>query len=125
MAASRHFLFILALGATLWALLLGFFFPGYLDPFVPFHIDHFDYLGQSAQGYGFMRYIQHYPRPLGYVIFDLIGRLGTRGMLIPVFALTLLNAALVIRYVERLSGRLVSACTLTVYFVLVFANPEH
>jgi hypothetical protein len=125
MAASRHFLFILALGATLWVLLLGFFFPGYLDPFVPFHIDHFDYLGQSAQGYGFMRYIQHYPRPLGYVIFDLIGRLGTRGMLIPVFALTLLNAALVIRYVERLSGRLVSACTLTVYFVLVFANPEH
>jgi hypothetical protein len=125
MAARQHFLLILGLGAAVWLLLLRFFFPGYLDPFVPFHVDHFSYLGLSAEGYGLMRYLHLYPRPLGYLIFDLIGRLGTRGMLIPIFALTLLNAGLLIRYVERLSGRLTSTFTLTLYFFLVFANPEH
>ncbi|HTG44726.1 MAG TPA: hypothetical protein VK633_09365, partial [Verrucomicrobiae bacterium] len=105
-------------------LLLRFFFPGYLDPFVPFHIDHFEHLQYSDLGYGFMRYLREYPRPLGYVIFDLLGRLGIRGMLVPVFALTLLNAALLIRYVERLTGRFVGAFTVICFFVLVFANPE-
>jgi hypothetical protein len=124
-SAGRHFLVILGLGAAVWILLLRFFFPGYLDPFVPFHVDHFKYLGASAEGYGVMRYIRLYPRPIGNLIFDLLGRLGTRGMLVPVFALTLLNAALLIRYVERLSGRLISAFTVAFFFTLVFANPEN
>ena len=114
----------LALGAAVWILLLRSFFPGYLDPFVPFHMDHFSYLGESADGYGLMRYIWYYPRPLGFVILDLLGRLGTRGMLVPVFALTLVNAALLIRYVERLTARFVSAFTIAFFFILVFANPE-
>lgn len=115
---------ILGLGAAVWTLLLTFFFPGYLDPFVPFHTDHFSYLGESADGYGLMRYIWYYPRPLGFVILDLLGRLGTRGMLVPVFALALVNAALLIRYVERLTARFVSAFTIAFFFILVFANPE-
>lgn len=123
-STRRHFLLILGLGATVWTLLLSFFFPGYLDPFVPFHVDHFSVLGQSADGYGLMRYIWYYPRPLGFVILDLLGRLGTRGMLVPVFALTLVNAALLIRYVERLRARFVSLFTITFFFILVFANPE-
>jgi hypothetical protein len=121
---KRHCLLILALGAAVWVLLLSFFFPGYLDPFVPFHMDHFSYLGESADGYGLMRYIRYYPRPLGFVILDLLGRLGTRGMLVPVFALTLVNAALLIRYVERLTARFVSAFTIAFFFILVLANPE-
>lgn len=123
-SVARHLLLILGLGATVWVLLLRFFFPGYLDPFVPFHVDHFEHLSYSELGYGLMRYIRDYPRPLGYVIFDLLGRLGTRGMLVPVFVLTLGNAALLIRYVERLTGRFVSALTIICFFVLVFANPE-
>jgi hypothetical protein len=123
-STRKHFLLILALGAAIWILLLTFFFPGYLDPFVPFHLDHFSYLGESADGYGLMRYIWYYPRPVGFVILDLLGRLGTRGMLVPVFALTLVNAALLIRYVERLTARFVSAFTIAFFFILVFANPE-
>ncbi|HKP03520.1 MAG TPA: hypothetical protein VJU77_09200 [Chthoniobacterales bacterium] len=120
----RHFLLILGLGSTVWILLLIFFFPGYLDPFVPYHVDHFSILGESADGYGLMRYIRYYPRPIGFIITDLIGRLGTRGMLVPIFALTLVNAALLIRYVERLTSRAVSVFTITFFFVLVFANPQ-
>lgn len=123
-SVAQHFLLILGLGATVWVLLLRFFYPGYLDPFVPFHIDHFEHLAYSDVGYGLMHYIREYPRPLGYVIFDLLGRLGTRGMLVPVFVLTLVNAAVLIRYIERLTGRFVSALTLICFFVLVFANPE-
>lgn len=123
-STRKHFLLILALGAAVWILLLRFFFPGYVDPFVPFHMDHFSYLGESADGYGLMRYIWYYPRPLGFVILDLLGRLGTRGMLVPVFALTLVNAALLIRYVERLTARFVNAFTIAFFFILVFANPE-
>jgi hypothetical protein len=123
-STRKHFLLILGLGAAVWTLLLTFFFPGYLDPFVPFHTDHFSYLGESADGYGLMRYIWYYPRPLGFVILDLLGRLGTRGMLVPVFALALVNAALLIRYVERLTARFVSAFTIAFFFILVFANPE-
>lgn len=120
----RHFCLILGLGAVVWLLLLRFFFPGYLDPFVPYHLDHFASLGQSAEGYGLMRYVWYYPRPLGFVICDLMGRLGTRGMLVPVFLLTLINAALLIRYLERLTSRFVGAFTITLFFILVFANPE-
>lgn len=123
-STGKHFLLILALGAVVWILLLTFFFPGYLDPFVPFHMDHFAALGQSAEGYGLMRYIWYYPRPLGFVLLDLLGRLGTRGMLVPIFALTLVNAALLIRYVERLTARFVGAFTIALFFILVFANPE-
>jgi hypothetical protein len=123
-STRRHFLLILGLGSTVWTVLLIFFFPGYLDPFVPFHVDHFSVLGESADGYGLMRYIRYYPRPLGFMISDVIGRLGTRGMLVPIFALTLVNAALLIRYVERLTARLVSAFTITFFFVLIFANPQ-
>lgn len=123
-STAKHFLLILGLGSVIWALLLSFFFPGYLDPFVPYHLDHFASLGQSAEGYGLMRYIWYYPRPFGFVICDLMGRLGTRGMLVPVFILTLVNAALLIRYIERLTDRFVSAFGITLFFILVFANPE-
>jgi len=122
-STRKHFLLILGLGAAVWMLLLRFFFPGYLDPFVPFHTDHFSYLGESADGYGLMRYIWYYPRPLGFVILDLLGRLGTRGMLVPVFALTLVNAALLIRYVERLTARFVSAFTIVFFFILPVLCP--
>lgn len=120
----KRFLLILALGALVWTLLLKFYFPGYLDPFVPFHIDHYIYLGDSAEGYGLGRYIRTYPRPLGNVLFDLLGRLGIRGMLAPVFLLTLVNAGLLISYLERLTRRTFSMLAIGFFFVLVFGNPE-
>jgi hypothetical protein len=123
-AQARHIFAILLLGGTIWVLLLRFFFPGYFDPFVPFHVDHFVYLGDSSEGYGLWRYLYFYPRPLGNALFDLIGRLGTRGMLLPVFLLTLVNAVLLIRYVERVTGRSVSLFTIALFFVLCLANPE-
>lgn len=120
----KRFLLILAFGAVVWALLLRFYFPGYLDPFVPFHIDHYIYLGDSGQGYGLGRYIRTYPRPLGNVLFDLLGRLGIRGMLAPVFLLALVNAGLLITYLERLTHRAISFLAMGFFFVLVFGNPE-
>jgi hypothetical protein len=120
----KRFLLVLALGALVWTLLLRFYFPGYLDPFVPFHIDHYIYLGDSAEGYGLGRYIRTYPRPLGNVLFDLLGRLGIRGMLAPVFLLTLVNAGLLVGYLERLNRRTFSIFAIAFFFVLVFGNPE-
>ena len=120
----KRFLLVLALGALIWTLLLKFYFPGYLDPFVPFHIDHYIYLGDSAEGYGLGRYIRTYPRPLGNVLFDLLGRLGIRGMLAPVFLLTLVNAGLLVTYLERLTRRAFSFLAIGFFFVLVFGNPE-
>lgn len=121
---AKRFLLILALGALVWTLLLKFYFPGYLDPFVPFHIDHYIYLGDSSEGYGLSRYIRTYPRPLGNALFDLLGRLGIRGMLAPVFLLALVNAGLFLAYLERLTRRTFSILVIGFFFVLVFGNPE-
>ncbi len=71
-----------------------------------------------------MRYFEKYPRPIGNLLFDWLGRLGTRGMLVPVFALALVNCALLIRYLERLSGRRISVWGVTLFFLLLFANPQ-
>lgn len=120
----RRFLLLSLLGAAIWALILRFFFPNYFDPTVPFHPDHLIYLGDSAEGYGLMRYIEHYPRPLGNAIFDLLGRLGIRGMLVPVFLLTLANGTLIILYIERLTGQTTRPLSIAVFLLLVYANPE-
>ena len=108
----------------IWILILRYYFPHYLDPFVPYHNDHYVYLGNSAEPYSITRYILFYPRPLGNLLFDLIGRLGIRGMLVPVFVMVLANMCLLISYIERVTDRLTSLLTVSVFFLLVFGNPE-
>ena len=122
--SAKRFSLLFLLAGVIWALLLRFHLPGYLDPFVPYHSDHYIYLGDSAEPYTLARYILHYPRPLGNALFDLLGRLGIRGMLVPVFIVVLANVCLLVSYVERLSEQLTSLLTLAVFFVLLFGNPE-
>jgi hypothetical protein len=45
-------------------------------------------------------------------------------MLVPVFALALLNAVLLIRYLERSTARRSSAWGMILFFILLFANPQ-
>ena len=113
-----------SLAAAVCALALRYAFPGYFDPFVPFHIDHFTYMGLSAKGYGFLRYFDFYPRPMGYVLIDLCGRLGIRGLFVPLYVCSLLNAALLAIYIERITKLRIALACFVFYAVLAYMNPQ-
>src|SRR6267378_4179390 len=98
---AKRLLLLWLLAAFVCGLALRFYFPGYLDPFVPFHLDHYIYIGMHAEGYGISRYFLYYPRPIAHLLIDLCGRLGVHGLLAPLYVLTFLNAALIALYLER------------------------
>jgi hypothetical protein len=120
----RRLLLLWLVAAGVCVLALRFFFPGYLDPFVPFHLDHYIYLGMHAEAYGLDRYFLYYPRPIAHVLIDLCGRLGVRGLLVPLYILTWLNAALLVLYLERVMGERVVWLGFLLYTALAYSNPE-
>ncbi len=122
--ALRRLLLFWVTAAGVCCLTLRFCFPGYLDPFAPFHLDHFSYIGMHVKGYGFPRYFLKYPRPAAHVLIDLCGRLGVRGLLAPLFLLTWFNAALVATFAERISGTRVAWLSFALFVALAYANPE-
>jgi hypothetical protein len=110
--------------AAVCCLALRFFFPGYFDPLAPFHFDHYIYVGMHAEGYGPLRYIFYYPRPVAHILIDLCGRLGPRGLFVPLYALTWLNATLVVLYLERVTKSRVSWLGFLLFTALAYSNPE-
>ena len=120
----RRLLLLWVTAALVCCVSLRFCFPGYLDPFVPFHLDHFSYIGMHVKGYGFGRYFLKYPRPVAHVLIDLCGRLGVRGLLVPLFLLTWLNAALLVMFVERLTGFRIAWLSFVLFLAIAYANPE-
>src|SRR6266498_5295406 len=121
---AKRILPLWALAAGVCTLALLWCFPGYLDPFVPFHSDHYTYIGMHAEGYGFGRYFLYYPRPVSHVLIDLCGRLGVRGMLVPLFLLTWLNAALLAFFIERVARRRIAWVSFVFFTALAYSNPE-
>jgi len=120
-----RFLVYLALSAVVAGLSIRFFFPGYFDPFAIYHLDHFGYVGMSSLGYGFWPYIAKYPRPIGYVLIDLCGRLGPHWVLMPLFVFSFVNAALLATYLERITKRTVAIPCFLLFAALAYANPEY
>ncbi len=116
---------LFAAAAALVALLsYWFFFPGHVNPFAIYHIDHYVYQGMSVPRYGLLVYFEKYPRPVAHVLIDLCGRLGPYGLLIPVFLVSFVNAGLLATYVERLTQRRVSMLAFLLVAALAYANPE-
>jgi hypothetical protein len=118
-------LLLLSCGAAaVCCLALRFFFPGYFDPLAPFHFDHYIYVGMHSEGYGLLRYVLYYPRPVAHILIDLCGRLGPRGLLAPLYALAWLNAGLVVLYVERVTKSRISWLGFLLFAAIAYANPE-
>ena len=82
-STRRHFLLILGLDATVWILLLRFFFPVLSGPVRAVSHGPFRVSGRERGRVWVNALHLVLPRPLGFVILDLMGRLGTRGILIP------------------------------------------
>jgi hypothetical protein len=120
---ARPFVFWLA-AAAVCCLALRFVFPGYFDPLSPFHIDNYISAGMHAEGQGLARYILHYPRPVAYMLLDICGRLGPRGQFVPLYALTWLNATLVVLYLERVTNSRVTFLGFLLFAALAYSNPE-
>jgi hypothetical protein len=93
------------------------------DPFSFYHTDLYAYIGLHADGYSMSRYFRLYPRPLGYVILELCGRLGIHWLLAPMFIFAMANAALVAAFVERLAGKKIPVLSFVLFCAGVFANP--
>lgn len=122
-AVVRFSIFVV-LGAIVASLSFRFFFPGYFDPFAIYHIDHYLYQGMSAYHSPLTRYFALYPRPVGYLIIDLCGRLGPRGVLFPIFLFSIFNAALLCLYIERITGRKIAFWCFLFFAALAYANPQ-
>ena len=112
------------IAAVIAALSYRFFYPGYLNPFAIYHIDHFVYMGMSAHGYGVLVYFEKFPRPIAHVLIDLCGRLGPHGLLAPIFIVSLINIGLVALYVERLLQRNIALPAFALFAALAYGNPE-
>jgi hypothetical protein len=122
--AAKRLLLLSLLAAFVCGLALRFYFPGYLDPLVPFHLDHYIYIGMHAEGYGISRYFRYYPRPVAHILIDLCGRLGVYGLLAPLYVLTFLNAALIVLYLERILKVRIGWPGLVLFAALGYSNPE-
>jgi len=122
-AAARFSIFA-ALAAIVASLSFRFFFPGYFDPFAIYHSDHYTYMGMSAHQWPLSRYFALYPRPVAHLIIDFCGRLGPRGLLVPIFLLSIFNAALLCLYIERITGRKIALWCFLVFAALAYANPN-
>ena len=121
---ATSFSIFAALAAIVAALSFRFFFPGYFDPFAIYHSDHYIYMGLSARHWPLSRYATEYPRPVAHLIIDFCGRLGPRGLLVPIFLLSIFNAALLALYIERVTGRKIARWCFVLFAALAFANPQ-
>jgi len=117
----RFFLFF-CVAALIWALSV-LVSEHHFHPFAVYHNDHYSYVGLHADGYGMSRYFKLYPRPLGYVILELCGRLGIRWLMAPMFICGLANAALMGTLVERRLKRSVPLLAFVLFAGMVYLNP--
>ena len=121
---AARFLTFVVIAAIVASLSFSFFFPGYFDPFAIYHRDHYVYQGMSARHWPLIRYFTLYPRPVAHLIIDFCGRLGPRGLLMPIFLFSIFNAALLCLYIERITGRKIALWCFLLFAALAYANPQ-
>jgi hypothetical protein len=113
---------IFALACLAYFLCLRFVFPGYFHPLYPHHNDFYSAPGLSANPRPLTAYL-HWPRPLGFLFMDIVGRLGLQGYMLVVALVSLANAALVVHVLRRLTGIRADYGIALCYFALLFVQP--
>ncbi len=104
-------------------LCLQFVFPGYFQPLTPHHNDFYFPPGLSYDGHSVLEKLT-WPRPLGFLALQLLGKLGLHGYLFVIAAIAVANAGLMILLVGRILGRRVSMLASLTYCILLFAHSE-
>ena len=123
MKAARTALFALPIAALAYFLCLQFAFPGYFHPLTPHHNDFYFPPGLSFDGHSLLEKLT-WPRPLGFIAFQILGKLGLHGYLFVVVCIALANAVLMMMLVSRIVGRPVYLLAALVYCALLFAHPD-
>lgn len=109
--------------AIAYVLCLQFAFPGYFHPLTPHHNDFYFPPGLSFDGHSILEKLA-WPRPLGFLAFQMLGKLGLHGYLFVLACIALTNAALMIALVGRILGRRVYWVAACAYCALLFAHPD-
>jgi len=108
--------------AAYWAC-LQFVYPGYFHPLYPHHDDFYFPPGLSFDGHPWSEKL-HWPRPLGFLMTEVLGKAGLKGYLLILVVITIANAALTIALAQRIFGKPVSWFLALAYCVLLFAHPD-
>ena len=106
-----------------YLLCLQFAFPGYIHPLTPHHNDFYFPPGLSYDGHSLLEKLA-WPRPLGFLAFQFLGKFGLHGYLFILVCIALANAALMIALVRRILARRVYWMAALVYCALLFAHPD-
>ncbi len=114
-------LFVIA--ALAYIFCLQFVFPGYFHPLYPHHDDYYFPPGLSYDGHSLGEKLQ-WPRPLGFLAMQVLGKLGLKGYLFVLVLVTLANAALTMALARRIFGQPISWFVALAYCVLLFAHPD-
>lgn len=109
--------------ALAYFLCLEFAFPGYFHPLTPHHNDFYFPPGLSFDGHSILEKLA-WPRPLGFLAFQALGKLGLHGYMFVLVLIALANAALMIALVGRVLGRRVYWVAACAYCALLFAHPD-
>jgi drug/metabolite transporter superfamily protein YnfA len=117
-----RFALFFSIAALMWALSVLFIYHKF-NAFAVCNNDHYGYVGLHTDGCPMTRYLKLYPRPLGYIILDLCGRLGIHWLFAPLFIFAIANAALVATLVERLVDKKIPLFSFVLFSALVLANP--
>jgi hypothetical protein len=108
--------------AAYWAC-LQFVYPGYFHPLYPHHDDFYFPPGLSFDGHSLWEKLQ-WPRPLGFLTMEALGKTGLKGYLSILVVITIANAALTVALAGRIFGKPVSWFLALAYCVLLFAHPD-
>jgi hypothetical protein len=108
--------------AAYWAC-LQFVYPGYFHPLYPHHDDFYFPPGLSFDGHTLWEKLQ-WPRPLGFLVMEALGKFGLKGYLSVLVVITIANAALTIALARRIFGKPISWFLALAYCVLLFAHPD-
>ncbi len=114
---------LFAIAAAAYFACLQFIYPGYFHPLYPHHDDFYFPPGLSFDGHSLWEKLQ-WPRPLGFLMTEVLGKAGLKGYLSILVVVTLANAALTIALARRIFGKPVSWFLALAYCVLLFAHPD-
>src|ERR1700693_1213582 len=123
MKSARTALIALPIAALAYFLCLQFAFPGYIHPLTPHHNDLYFPPGLGFDGHSLFEKLT-WPRSLGFIAFQMLGKLGLHGYLFVVACIALANAALMVALAGRVMGRPVYWLAALVYCALLFAHPD-
>jgi tetratricopeptide (TPR) repeat protein len=108
--------------AAYWAC-LQFVYPGYFHPLYPHHDDFYFPPGLSFDGHSLLEKLQ-WPRPLGFLMMEVLGKAGLKGYLSVLVVIMIANAALTIALAGRIFGKPISWFVALAYCMLLFAHPD-